>query len=59
MVLEDLKSVEWDNAVGAIEVCYELGWTDGLPVVPPIVERVQQFIDYSVSYTHLTLPTKA
>ena len=46
MVLEDLKSVEWDNVVGAIEACYELGWTDGLPVVPPTVERVQQFIDY-------------
>ena len=46
MVLEDLKSVEWDNVVEAIEVCYELGWTDGLPVVPPTVERVQQFIDY-------------
>ena len=46
MVLEDLKSVEWENVVEAIEVCYELGWTDGLPVVPPTVERVQQFIDY-------------
>lgn len=24
-----------------------MGWTDGLPVVPPTLERVQQFIDYA------------
>ena len=30
----------------AIELMYETGWTDGLPVVPPTRERVQQFIDY-------------
>ncbi|GIT69589.1 MAG: hypothetical protein Ct9H300mP27_06930 [Chloroflexota bacterium] len=30
----------------AIETCYDLGWTDGLPVIPPTVERVSQFLDH-------------
>ncbi|SVE42698.1 uncharacterized protein METZ01_LOCUS495552, partial [marine metagenome] len=47
MVSTDLRNVEWGDVVEAIERCYELGWTDGLPVVPPTVERVQQFIDYA------------
>ena len=42
--LGDLVHAEWDDAVQAIEKCYELGWTDGLPVVPPTVERVEQFL---------------
>ena len=45
--LGDTVQAEWADAVEAIERCYELGWTDGLPVVPPTVERVQQFVDYS------------
>ena len=28
----------------AIEFCFEQGWTDGLPVVPPTPERVQAFL---------------
>ena len=24
-----------DDSLAAIEYCYEQGWTDGLPVVPP------------------------
>ena len=39
--------VQWDSALEAIERCYELGWTDGLPVVPPTVDRVNQFIEAS------------
>lgn len=31
--------------VDAIELCYEKGWTDGLPVVPPTPERVQAMLD--------------
>ncbi len=27
-----------------IEFCYERGWTDGLPVVPPTVERVEAML---------------
>jgi len=44
--VKDVRQVEWDDVVEAIETCYELGWTDGLPVVPPTVERVEAFIDY-------------
>jgi hypothetical protein len=31
---------EIDDTVDAIEACYARGWTDGLPVVPPTVEKV-------------------
>ena len=46
MQLKDVRRVEWDEVTEAIEKCYELGWTDGLPVVPPTIERVQEFINY-------------
>ena len=42
----EIKNVEWNNVIDAIEKCYSLGWTDGLPVVPPEQYRVQEFIDY-------------
>ena len=29
----------------AIELCYERGWTDGLPVIPPTEEKVLQSLD--------------
>jgi hypothetical protein len=29
----------------AIEYCYEQGWTDGLPVVPPAEEFVEEFLE--------------
>ena len=38
------------------EEFFARGWTDGLPIVPPTPERINAM---SVSYTHLTLPTKA
>ncbi|MGQ4808867.1 hypothetical protein NKDENANG_02260 [Candidatus Entotheonellaceae bacterium PAL068K] len=44
MQLQDVRSVEWTDTVEAIEQCYALGWTDGLPVVPPTVERVEEFL---------------
>ena len=34
-----------DDPGAAIEYCYERGWTDGLPVVPPTEERVRAFLD--------------
>ena len=43
--MQDVVRTEWGNAVEAIERCYDLGWTDGLPVVPPIIERVEEFLD--------------
>src|SRR5437773_4911362 len=36
-----------DAALGArevIEFCYAQGWTDGLPVVPPVQEFVDEFL---------------
>ena len=45
--LDDTTTVHWDTALEAIERCYELGWTDGLPVVPPTQQRVAEFIDRS------------
>ncbi|MFO1157570.1 MAG: hypothetical protein U1E60_01885 [Reyranellaceae bacterium] len=30
-----------DDLLAAIDYCYEQGWTDGLPVVPPQVDRVK------------------
>ena len=45
--LMDVVHAEWEDVVEAIEKCYDLGWTDGLPVVPPTAERVQQFLDYA------------
>lgn len=44
MEFTDVKQVAWSDVVEAIETCYELGWTDGLPVVPPTVERVEAFL---------------
>ena len=42
---------EWQSAAVAVddtedlmEVCYERGWTDGLPVVPPTPERVARML---------------
>lgn len=37
--------IEWDDPIEAMEQMYRLGWTDGLPVVPPTERRVAQFID--------------
>ena len=37
--------VEASGALEAIESCYEAGWTDGMPVVPPTPARVADFLD--------------
>ena len=37
---------ELSGALDAIEECYRRGWTDGLPVVPPKVDRVNEMLDY-------------
>ena len=42
----ETTTVIWDSALQAIERCYELGWTDGLPVVPPTADRVSQFLEF-------------
>jgi hypothetical protein len=33
------------DLIGATEFMYETGWTDGLPVVPPTMDRVGEFVD--------------
>ena len=40
----DTTTVQWDSALEAIERCYELGWTDGLPVVPPTESLVREML---------------
>ena len=45
--VKEVVEAEWEDVAEAIEKCYELGWTDGLPVVPPTTERVNRFIEYA------------
>ena len=33
-----------DDLLAAIDYCYDQGWTDGLPVVPPVVDRVHEML---------------
>src|SRR5690242_19153308 len=35
-----------DDLLAALDYCYEQGWTDGLPVVPPVTERVEATLAY-------------
>ena len=39
--------LEFDDPAEAIEHYFSQGWTDGLPVVPPTVERVREFLDHT------------
>lgn len=38
---------EADSYEDAIELAYELGWSDGLPIVPPTERRVAEFLEAS------------
>ena len=38
---------EAPDALSAIELYFQLGWTDGLPIVPPTEERVLECLEYS------------
>jgi hypothetical protein len=40
----DSAKVDVAPLIEAIEHCYELGWTDGLPVVPPSPSLVERFL---------------
>jgi hypothetical protein len=44
MTVQTLIEVDLRNARDAIEYYYETEWTDGLPVVPPIREFVDEFL---------------
>ena len=42
------KRVEVAGTVDdAVEYCYQQGWTDGLPVIPPTEEKVLSFLDFA------------
>lgn len=48
MVSPDAVNLGDATSVGdAIELMFETGWTDGLPVVPPTEDRVKRFVDYT------------
>jgi len=36
--------IDVDDPWGAIEACFEQGWTDGLPVVPPTIPLVERML---------------
>src|SRR5262249_28553474 len=35
-----------DDLLAAIDYCYDQGWTDGLPVIPPVTDRVEATLAY-------------
>jgi hypothetical protein len=45
------------SAHAAIEYCYDQGWTDGLPVVPPLQELVDEFLSPTARDPHEVLMT--
>ncbi len=49
MSMQPLTSdyIEFDSNSDVVEHYFRQGWTDGLPIVPPTPEKVQQFIDYA------------
>lgn len=40
------KRLQFTDEVSAIESYLEKGWSDGLPIIPPTVDRVIQFLDF-------------
>jgi hypothetical protein len=40
------KTVETSDTIEVIEECYQMGWTDGLPVVPPADYKVREMLEY-------------
>src|SRR3954470_18864057 len=40
------RTIEAQDMMSAIELCYERNWTDGAPVVPPTAAAVERIIEY-------------
>jgi hypothetical protein len=40
------RTFDVPDAAAAVEFCYQQGWTDGLPVVPPTQEAIERIIGY-------------
>jgi hypothetical protein len=47
MIRLDSKRIEVDGTLQAIELAYERGWTDGLPIMPPTEGLVEAFLQAS------------
>ena len=41
------RIIETSDTVEIIEECYRLGWSDGLPVVPPVEYKVREMLELS------------
>jgi hypothetical protein len=41
------QSLTAEDLLAAIEECFDNGWTDGLPVVPPVPSLVQRFLEHT------------
>jgi hypothetical protein len=46
-VTEQQTAYSPEDLVAAIEECHDRGWTDGLPVVPPIPSLVHRFLEHT------------
>ena len=44
--MDSTKSIHVDNLEDAHEEMYRLGWTDGLPVIPPTAKLVNAALDF-------------
>jgi hypothetical protein len=47
MTEEQKTSFSPEELLAAIEDCFDRGWTDGLPVVPPIPSLVHRFLEHT------------
>lgn len=43
---ERSKLIETSDTLEAIEECFRLGWSDGLPVVPPVDYKVREMLEF-------------
>ncbi len=43
---ERSATVEYSDTIEAIEECYRMGWSDGLPVIPPTDYKVREMLEY-------------
>ena len=44
---ERSKLVETSDTLEAIEECFRLGWSDGLPVIPPVDYKVREMLEHA------------
>ena len=46
MTSDNRAAIHEISGLDAVEECYRRGWTDGLPVAPPTVEKVAAMLEY-------------